>query len=240
MKKQIDEFFRINQKNSKLIKIILFFLVLYLGKNLLHFIIFEPGIFIKIPIFIISIMLHEIAHGYAALFSGDKTALYRGRLSFNPLNHIDPLGFFLPLLLILMGSNFIIGWAKPVPVNYSNLKNGRIGEFLVSIAGVLTNFSLAILGVFLLKFFPHTGISSYIVYLVSFNVMIGVFNLLPIPPLDGSKLLASLLPEGVFRNFIFYDNRIGFIIIFALSYLGLLNNIIFPLYLFFINLLEKL
>lgn len=238
MKDYLKKFLDANRNNIGFVIFILVLAFFFLGKNLLHITFNNPGIFFKIPILLISIILHEIAHGYAAYFSGDKTAKYMGRLSLNPIKHIDITGFILPILLILSGSNFIIGWAKPVPVNYNNLKNGRFGEFLISIAGVVTNFILAVLGVLLLKFLPITPfvhlIAPYIIYLISFNVMIAIFNLLPIPPLDGSKIIASFAPESL-REAIFNLEKYGFFLILILSYLGFIGDFIYPIYSFIIK-----
>ena len=242
MKEYFKKFLEANKGNKNFVMAILIIAAIFFGKNLLSIIFNDPGIFLKIPILLISITLHEIAHGYAAYLSGDNTAKNMGRLSLNPLKHIDAAGFILPVLLILSGSNFIIGWAKPVPVNYYNLKNGRLGEFFISISGVLTNFILSIVGVLLLKFLPNTEFMNflvpYIIYFISFNIMIGVFNLLPIPPLDGSKIIASFAPESL-RETIFGLERYGFFIILILAYFGLIGSFVYPIYIFIINLLDK-
>lgn len=242
MKDYLKKFLDVNRNNLGFVIFIIIVIVFFLVKNLLHITFNNPGIFLKIPILLISIILHEVAHGYAAYFSGDKTAKFAGRLSLNPIRHIDITGFLLPILLILSGSNFIIGWAKPVPVNYNNLTNGRFGEFLISIAGVVTNFILAILGVLLLKFLPITplvhSIAPYIIYLISFNIMIAIFNLLPIPPLDGSKIIASFAPESL-REAIFGFEKYGFFLILILSYLGFIGDFIYPIFSFIIKIFDN-
>ncbi|RUA08720.1 MAG: site-2 protease family protein, partial [Fusobacteria bacterium] len=186
--------------------------------------------------------LHELAHGLVAYLNGDNTAKYYGRLTLNPIKHIDPLGMLLPIGLILMGSSFVIGWAKPVPVNYRNLKNGEFSVFQVSIAGVVVNFSLAFLGATIIKFFPELYITNSVVqvgigYLIHINIILGIFNLLPIPPLDGSKILWSLGGESI-KKLIENLDQYGFFIIIAMSYLGILGQIISPMSSFLIGFLN--
>ena len=182
----------------------------------------------KVIILLFSLVLHELAHGYMALFCGDKTAKYSGRLSLNPLKHLDPIGALIPVVMLLSGSNFIFGWAKPVPVNYFAFKNGRVGEFLVSIAGVLTNYSLMIIGALLIRFdiVPFNDLS---VYFIIINMALGTFNLLPIPPLDGSRIIASFLNDEN-RIRIFTIDTYGIFIILGLSYFGILSKIMSPIY----------
>lgn len=182
----------------------------------------------KVIILLFSLVLHELAHGYMALFCGDKTAKYSGRLSLNPLKHLDLIGALIPIFMLLSGSNFIIGWAKPVPVNYFAFKNGRVGEFLVSIAGVLTNYFLMILGAILIRYgvIPFNDLS---VYFIIINMALGTFNLLPIPPLDGSRVVASFLNDEN-RIKIFTLDTYGILFIIALSYFGVLSRVMSPIY----------
>jgi len=144
-------------------------------------------------------MAHEVAHGAAALYFGDPTAKNQGRLTLNPLKHIDLFGsIILPVLLYLTNSGFLMGWAKPVPYNPYNLRNRRLGEFCVSIAGILTNFLIAIIFAIVIRFAITFGLSQPVidimVYIILLNVTLGIFNLIPIPPLDGSKILFTLVP----------------------------------------------
>ena len=185
-------------------------------------------IIFKVIILLFSLVLHELAHGYMALLCGDKTAKYSGRLSLNPLKHLDPIGALIPIFMLLSGAKFIIGWAKPVPVNYFALKNGRVGEFLVSIAGVLTNYLLMILGAILIKYrvIPFNELS---IYFIIINMALGTFNLLPIPPLDGSRVVASFLNDEN-RIKIFTLDTYGILFIVALSYFGALNIVMSPIY----------
>jgi len=153
----------------------------------------------QIIVLIISVMAHEVAHGAAALYFGDPTAKNQGRLTLNPLKHIDLFGsIILPVLLYLTNSGFLMGWAKPVPYNPYNLRNRRLGEFCVSIAGILTNFLIAIIFAIVIRFAITFGLSQPVidimVYIILLNVTLGIFNLIPIPPLDGSKILFTLVP----------------------------------------------
>ena len=148
-----------------------------------------------------SVVVHEVAHGYTAYLLGDNTAKNSGRLTLNPLKHLDPFGsVILPLLLVFMNAGFVIGWARPVPYNPNNLRDIKKGTFLVSIAGILANLVLVVFFGLLIRFAPMLGIpldspfykiTSIIVLL---NLVLALFNLIPIPPLDGSKILFSFLP----------------------------------------------
>jgi len=157
---------------------------------------------IGIVIVILSIILHEIAHGFVANWLGDPTARYAGRLTLNPLPHIDPVGSVLiPGILALTGSSFLIGWAKPVPYNPYNLKNQRWGEAMVGAAGPLTNVLIALIFGLILRFSGSLGLSGAFlgicVTVVYANLVLAIYNLIPIPPLDGSKVLRSILPSNL-------------------------------------------
>ncbi len=150
-----------------------------------------------IAILIISVVFHEVSHGFAAHYLGDPTARLQGRLTLNPISHIDPMGsVILPAILVLSGTPFLIGWAKPVPYNpYNFRKGGKWGEALVAAAGPAANVAIAVLFGLLLRFgvFPAemTALAFSIVFI---NVLLAIFNLIPLPPLDGSKVLSALLP----------------------------------------------
>jgi Zn-dependent protease len=155
-----------------------------------------------ICILIMSIVIHEVAHGYTAYLFGDDTARHQGRLTLNPLKHLDPFGsVILPLLLYLSTSgSFLIGWAKPVPYNPANLRDEKKGTFFVAIAGILANLTIAIIFGLLIRFGPMFGIPmdspfyKVTTIIVMMNLVLALFNIIPIPPLDGSKILFSFLP----------------------------------------------
>ncbi len=157
----------------------------------------ETTIFTIIAL-IFSVILHEVAHGWAANALGDPTAKLQGRLSLNPIRHIDPVGSVLvPALLVLSNSGLLFGWAKPVPYNPYNLKNQRWGEAIVGVAGVAVNLSLAVLFALLARVAFAEGMVDFgtlasLVALV--NLSLGLFNLIPLPPLDGFTVLRGLLP----------------------------------------------
>lgn len=163
---------------------------------------------LSIVILLFSVIVHEVMHGVAALKFGDRTAQAAGRLTLNPLPHIDLFGtVLLPFLLIISGSSILFGWAKPVPVNPLNFSNIRKGELFVSAAGILANFGLAIAAAALFHFLdvlPQTFpalIGNLLRYTVVINLVLGVFNLFPIPPLDGSKVLLSQLPYNLAKRY---------------------------------------
>jgi Zn-dependent protease len=164
-----------------------------------------------------SVVIHEVSHGYAALALGDPTAKYQGRLTLNPISHIDPVGSILVPLLGYFAGGFIIGWAKPVPFNPYNLRNAKWGEALVAIAGPLSNISLAVVfGLFMRlasgQAFMTPAFLSLASFVVMINITLAIFNLIPIPPLDGSKILFAFLPykwQSVRESF----EKYGFILV---------------------------
>ncbi|OGH07217.1 MAG: hypothetical protein A2W22_06185 [Candidatus Levybacteria bacterium RBG_16_35_11] len=183
------------------------------------------GIIVLI-VLIFSAIFHEVAHGYVAERLGDPTARLLGRLTLNPIKHIDPImSIFLPLILIFSGSPVIFGAAKPVPIDPFNLKDGRKDIALVSIAGPGTNILIAIVsGFFCRILFPglnlemimSSGLFGFILGTIFYiNLLLAIFNLIPIPPLDGSKVFALLLPEGLSVAYLSLGS-IGFFIIFFL------------------------
>jgi Zn-dependent protease len=152
---------------------------------------------LSVVILILSVIIHEVCHGYMADRLGDPTARLQGRLTLNPIKHIDPIGsIVVPLITSMAG--FTFGWAKPVPYNPYNLKNKRSGEFLIALAGPVSNLAIALIFGFLIRFIQQgtmTPVIEISAYIVLVNIVLAVFNLIPIPPLDGSKLLFSLLPN---------------------------------------------
>lgn len=215
-----------------------------------------------IAILILSVVIHEVSHGYVAYIMGDSTAKKAGRLSMNPFKHLDITGsFIVPLMLVLLKAPFIFGWAKPVPYNPYNLKNQKWGPGLVAASGPLSNFLIA--GVFGLVslFLPidqssrteiglaaingaavfGTGYAPAFLYFSSMvvwiNVFLGIFNLIPIPPLDGSKVLFSFLPYK-WTNFQIFLEKYGFFILlfFLFSFSSILLPVVFFLFRLFLGL----
>ncbi len=181
-------------------------------------------------ILLFSVIVHEVMHGYAALQFGDETALRMGRLTLNPIPHIDLVGTILfPALLILSGSPILLGWAKPVPVNPLNFSDLKKGELVVSSAGILANFGLAIVAAVLFHILNTMPIPQLVFELLSYavriNLILGVFNLLPIPPLDGSKVLLTLLPYNLAKA---YEglNQYGFLLLLVLLFTGIPQQIL--------------
>lgn len=195
------------------------------------------GALITLSILIFSAILHEIAHGYVAERLGDPTARLMGRLTLNPRKHIDPfMSVLLPLMLILSGSPVIFGAAKPVPVDPFNLRDGRRDMALVALAGPLTNVLIAIVAALIIKILgsyliPDT-LYAVLVSIARINLLLAIFNLLPIPPLDGSKVFSLILPERQANTYLSLGS-VGMLIIFFLLLFpvgGLsLGNFIFSL-----------
>lgn len=182
-----------------------------------------------LPALLITVTFHELAHGFTAYKLGDPTAKEMGRLTLNPLKHIDPLGF-LTLLI------FHFGWAKPVPINPNYFKNRKQGTFLVSLAGPLSNFILGYISLVLLYTVGDSNsfISYTLQWVLLYNIMFGIFNLLPVPPLDGSKLLASLLPDKFEQLFWNYE-RYGYIVLIILIFTNVVDYILQPASTFALN-----
>lgn len=159
-----------------------------------------PEIIFLIAILILSVVFHEVAHGVAANYLGDPTARLQGRLTLNPIPHIDPMGsVILPALLAFSGSPFLFGWAKPVPYNPYNLqRGGRWAEAIVAGAGPAANVFLALVfGLALRVGLIPENVAGLVVSIVFINILLAIFNLIPIPPLDGSKILSQLLPHNL-------------------------------------------
>jgi len=181
-----------------------------------------PIVIFALIILLFSVIIHEIAHGSVAFWLGDPTARYAGRLTLNPLKHLDPLGsFILPLFLVMTGSNIIFGWAKPVPINPYNLKDQKYGEAKVALAGPAANLAIALIFGFSLRFFPFLfslpGLFLLFSYIVYINILLAIFNLLPVPPLDGSHLLFAFLPYSLQELKIFLT-RFGLFILFFILF----------------------
>ncbi len=185
----------------------------------------------QILILIFSVVIHEVSHGLAAFYLGDNTAKDEGRLTLNPLKHLDPFGSILLPLITYWAGGFIFGWARPVPYNPYNLRNQKYGPGIVGAAGPTSNILIALIfGLLirysaLLPFLPGSffQIATFITFL---NIVLAVFNLIPIPPLDGSKILLVLFPQISFRARAFME-RYGIILL--LVFIFFLSGIVFPI-----------
>ena len=204
-------------------------------------IIFQPKVF-GIVVLIMSVVVHEVAHGMVALKLGDQTAKNAGRLTINPIPHLDPIGsIFLPLLLIITNSPLLIGWAKPVPINPYNFRDKKWGNLKVALAGPGTNLIIAlifglILRFFLLLNFIPSGFYFIVSFIIFMNILLAIFNLIPIPPLDGSHILFTFLPYSMEKTKIFLSQFGFFILIFLIfffppffSFIIYIINLIFTL-----------
>ena len=186
-------------------------------------------ILITLAILIFSVIVHEVSHGLMAEKLGDDTARDAGRITINPIPHIDPFGsILLPGLLLAVGSPIVFGSAKPVPVNFENLRPRKLGMALVSIVGPLSNLVLAVLFILPIAFNLVSGpVAGVWLQASILNIVLAVFNVLPIPPLDGSKILASMLPDGIMYKLLEME-RYGFLIVLVFLFLGWLDKILLP------------
>ena len=192
---------------------------------------FQTLLIYIIPL-LFAITLHEAAHGWAASKLGDHTARMMGRVTLNPVKHIDPVGTILvPLLLVIMSVGFIFGWAKPVPINFRALKSQKSGMILVALAGPGANFLMAIGWVIVAIisinlnqpiFLKMAGIGIF------FNILLAVFNLLPISPLDGSRVISALLPGPLAYKYGQFE-QYGFLILLGLMYIGGFQLVVLPI-----------
>lgn len=187
---------------------------------------------------IFAITVHEVAHGWVAMKCGDKTAWMLGRLTLNPIKHVDPIGTILvPGLLLISFTGFIFGWAKPVPVNSRNLRNPKRDMAYVAVAGPAANILMAIIWALIARVAVTVNIETVslpLIYMgaagITINLVLALVNLLPIPPLDGSRIMSSLLPNRWAWRYNQLE-RFGFIILIAMLYTGVLSKILgYPLF----------
>jgi Zn-dependent protease len=195
-----------------------------------------------IVILIMSIVIHEVSHGFMAEHFGDPTARLRGRLTLNPLKHLELFGsIILPAVLILSHAGFVFGWAKPVPYNPDNLRNKKWGTIAVASAGILANFFIALVFGLIVRFSGGFGLSANFYFITSaiviVNLALGIFNLVPIPPLDGSKILFSLFPESVADKIFAFER---YSLIFLLVFIVFFADYLYPILAFLFHLITGL
>jgi Zn-dependent protease len=172
------------------------------------------NLLILIPVLVLSMMAHELAHGWVAYKMGDPTAKNRGRLSLNPIRHLDPLGTAMFVITYLF-SGFIFGWAKPIPVSPYYFKDRQRGMAIVGAAGPITNFIIAIIFIIILNWIqPEINSRVFEIFFLIFqvNIVLGLFNLIPIPPLDGSRVLGAFLPRSAYEKWVAVD-RYGMLLV---------------------------
>jgi len=189
------------------------------------------GAALSLSVLAFSVIVHEVAHGYVAYLLGDPTAQMANRLTFNPLHHIDPMGsVILPLILALSRSSVMLGWAKPVPIDPRYFRNPRRDNLLVSAAGVTANMLLAVccgLVFRVLKPDLEGGLAALLFMACTTNVGLAVFNMVPIPPLDGSHVVATFMPRRMAEQYMALS-QFGFLLIFGLLYAGMMGRVVMP------------
>jgi Zn-dependent protease len=201
-------------------------------------------VFIYVVVFIFSAIIHEISHGYVAHLRGDDTAKLMGRITLNPLSHIELFGsIILPAILLSLKSPILFGWAKPVPIDYRNFKNPRLDIPLVSLAGPIANLLLALvsgLGIRLIGIFPNfeaafgAAIQSFLYIMLIVNVVLTIINLIPIPPLDGSKVATFFMPRDIAAKYMNINYFICLIVLLLLLSSGVAQSLLYPVISFFV------
>ncbi|MFA5791708.1 MAG: site-2 protease family protein [Candidatus Paceibacterota bacterium] len=195
-----------------------------------------------IAILIMSVVIHEVSHGFMAEYFGDNTARNAGRLTLNPVKHLDFFGsIILPFVLVISNSPFLFGWAKPVPYNPNNLSDRKWGTIAVASAGVMANFLIAIIFGIIIRisvgFVLPAGFYFITSAIVIVNLALGIFNLIPIPPLDGSKILFSFLPSRAFSFILAYEQ---YSLILLLIFIVFFSDYLYPILSFLFHLITGL
>ena len=240
IRKYYERFRNLNPKNTEMKLLIIILMIgffLFRGINGFEFSWELP---ILLAVFIFSMTCHEVAHAYVAYKFGDDTAKREGRITLNPLKHLDLTGIILPILLLLSGSGFIVGWAKPVPVNFSRLKPERPGLFCVAIAGITVNFIFASIALVIMRLFGRNLdingiIMTTLLNIYIINLALGLFNLIPVTPLDGGRIIYSIAGKKV-RDFYNQVEKYGILIILFLVYIGFVSEYLSAVLSFFLSL----
>lgn len=248
IKKYINNFKMVNGKNAE-IKLVLAVIILILSIfNGFSKVNFQWEVVLSLIIFLFSITCHEFAHGYVAYLLGDDTAKKAGRLSLNPLKHLDLEGLVLPFMLFLLNAPLLMGWAKPVPVSFWKLKGGKWGVFLTVVAGIVVNFFLALICWIILYFLGKNElfilmeshnkiIVNALINFYLINIILALFNLIPITPLDGGRIVHNFGGEKI-KNFYNKMEKYGIVLVFIFVYIGV-NYGVFEIVLeYFINILK--
>ena len=222
VKNYYDRFKVLNPQYSEIKLGIIAAIIIYFIARIFFVVEISRDMIISLLVFVISMTLHEVAHGYVAYKFGDDTAKREGRITLNPLKHIDLTGIILPVLILLSGFKFLVGWAKPVPVNFYNLRPHRLGLFCVAVAGIVVNFILAGISLVFLKLgSKYLDIDNIFmtvtIYVYVINLLLGLFNLIPITPLDGGRIVYSFSGNKI-REFYNKIERYGILIIFVIVY----------------------
>ena len=222
VKNYYDRFKVLNPQYSEIKLGIIAAIIIYFIARIFFVVEISRDMIISLLVFVISMTLHEVAHGYVAYKFGDDTAKREGRITLNPLKHIELTGIILPVLILLSGFKFLVGWAKPVPVNFYNLRPHRLGLFCVAVAGIVVNFILAGISLILLKLGgKYLDVDSIfmtvMIYVYVINLLLGLFNLIPITPLDGGRIVYSFSGNKI-REFYNKIERYGILIIFVIVY----------------------
>ena len=240
IRKYYERFRNLNPKNTEMKLLIIILMIGFLLFRGINGFEFSWELHILLAVFIFSMTCHEVAHAYVAYKFGDDTAKREGRITLNPLKHLDLTGIILPILLLLSGSGFIVGWAKPVPVNFSRLKPERPGLFCVAIAGITVNFIFASIALVIMRLFGRNLdingiIMTTLLNIYIINLALGLFNLIPVTPLDGGRIIYSIAGKKV-RDFYNQVEKYGILIILFLVYIGFVSEYLSAVLSFFLSL----